>query len=109
MNGDLEGYPFQVLFAADAKDNVKITVRWPNDVPNVQSVRTVALMLHHISSGHWMPPMVASVRKHGVDSKQIDVSTEILREWSQATQIQVSDQVCVGPRQVFGRKTSEQD
>ena len=103
----LEGYPFQVLFAADAKDDVKVTVRWPKDASPAQSVRTVATMLHHISVGHWKPPMIAAVKKQGIDSGQPEVAGEVIREWGQATQVQVSDNICVSPRQVFARNNQQ--
>jgi len=102
-----DGFPFQVLFAADDKDNVRVTVRWPKGAPPAQSVRTVASMLHHISAGHWKPPMISSVKKQGEDSGQKDIAGEILREWGQATQVQVADNLCVGPRQVFMRNPQQ--
>jgi hypothetical protein len=100
----LHGFPFQVLFAADEKDNVRVTVRWPDDAPKAQSVRTIASMLHHVSMGHWKPQMVASVKRHGVNDQQTDVANEVLHEWGNATQTAVSDAVCVSPRNVFARK-----
>jgi len=103
----LEGYPFQVLFAANADDDVKITVRWPTDASPAQSVYTVATMLHHISAGHWRPPMVSAVKKQGIDSGQPEISGEVIREWGQATQIQMSDNICVSPRQVFARNNPQ--
>jgi len=100
----LAGHPFQVIFATDDKDNVRVTVRWPDDAPPAQAVRTIASMLHHIAAGHWKPPMIASVKKQGTECKQADVAGEILREWGQATQVQVADRICVPPRQVFARQ-----
>jgi len=97
----IQNYPFQVIFAADAKDNVKVTVRWPQDAVPFQTVRTIATMLHHISAGHWKPPMIESVKKYGTDAQQIDVSMEILREWGQARQAILSEATCVVPRSVF--------
>ena len=104
----LKDSPFQVLFATDAQNNVKVTVRWPYDAPYAQSVHIIASMLHHISAGHWKPPMIASVNKEGINCGQLEVAQEILHEWGRVTQIQTSDVVCVPPRQVFMHNNSEQ-
>jgi len=100
----LKGYPFQVIFGADAKDNVKVTVRWPEDAPPAQSVRTVATMLHHISAGHWKPPMISAVKKQGADQKQAEIAGQILQEWGGATHTTVADHTCVPPRAVFRQR-----
>ena len=60
-------------------------------------------MLNHIAAGHWKPPMIASVKKQGAEGKA-EVAGEILREWGQATQVQIADKLCVSPRQVFARQ-----
>jgi hypothetical protein len=100
----LDGFPFQVLFAADEKDNVRVTVRWPEEVPKAQSVRIISSILHHVSTGNWKPQMIASVKRQGLNDQQTDVASEILHEWGSATQVIVSDTVCVSPRNVFARK-----
>jgi len=97
----LRGYPFQVLFATDEKDNVKVTVRWPDDAPSAKCVRTISSMLQHISSGHWKPPMIASVKQHGMNTQQTDVAEQIILQWGNTTQNTVSDILCVPPRRVF--------
>ena len=100
----LKGYPFQVLFAADENDNVKITVRWSADAPPAKSVSIIASMLHHISAGHWKVPMVTAVKNNNADNQQVEVSDNILRQWTQAIQKVSPKATCVGPRQVFAKR-----
>lgn len=92
-----------MLFATDKDDNVRVTVRWPNDALPAKSVHTIASMLNHISSGHWKPPMIVSVKKQGVENQQTDIAGQILLEWGNITRIMVEDTTCISPRQVFAR------
>ncbi len=97
----LTGYPFQVLFATDHENNVKVTVRWPSDAPPANTVRTIALMLNHISTGNWKQAMASAVKKHGLETKQTEVTNEILCEWNDSMQVTISDNICVPPTLVF--------
>jgi len=97
----LEGFPFQVIFAVDYKNNVKVTVRWPPDAPPAQAVRTIASILHHSSSGHWKSPMIEATKKFGVENQQVEVSGQVLQQWAGANHKEVGSRLCVSPRQVF--------
>ncbi len=106
---DSDEYPFQVLFLADKKDNVKILIQWPNDIPKPQVVKTMGHMLNHISCGNWSPPMIAATQKFGEESGQKEIASEILHTWSnQVTEkkngsgmASSGGSVCVKPRHVF--------
>ena len=99
----LEGFPFQVIIAADAQDNVKATVRWPHDTPSANIVKTLAAMLHHISEGHWKPPMMAAVTECGNNQSQADVAVQIIQQWNNQSASVKADELCVKPSQVFRR------
>ena len=99
-----DGYPYQVIFAANDKDDVKVCVRWPVDGPPALSVRTLGAMLHHISEAHWKPPMISAVNKTGLEQKQPEIAGQILQQWGQATHETTGETLCVPPRQVFIRK-----
>jgi len=100
----LEGFPFQVIIAADENENVKMTVRWPDDAPPAVSTRIISSILHHVTSGHWKPPMINAVRTHGMESQSPDVAGQILLQWGSQTQEVVKDEICVSPRHVFLRQ-----
>lgn len=101
----LKDFPFQLLLAADTKDNVKVTVRWPDDALPAQAVHTISSMLHHVASGHWKPPMIKAVEKHGMENDQVETASQILQtlyqHWGQ--QPDMDNAVCVPPRRVFAR------
>jgi len=97
----LDGYPYQVIFAVDHKDNVKVTVRWPEDAPPAQTVRAIAHTLHHVSAGHWKAPMISATKHFGIEHNQGEVAGQILQQWAQAATKESSGRPCVSPRQVF--------
>jgi hypothetical protein len=99
----LKGFPYQVLFAADDKDNVKITIRWPQDSPKPRSVKTISTMLQHIGSGNWAIPTASSLKKAGEECGQEDVARQILNQWGSTLQPVATEQSCVLPRNVFTR------
>lgn len=108
----LDGYPYQFICAINEKDEVKITVRWPEDTLPAKTIRTISSMLYRLSAGDWTHPIINSVQKQGVKNKQIDVSSAIIQEWSLETQAAMdnnnSDTMCVSPRQVFAQSAGGQ-
>ena len=100
-NASLANFPFQLIVAADEEDNVKIVVRWPEEARPSTKVRTLAHMLHHVSEGHWKEPMINAVKKNGADTKEPEISGQILQQWGQAHQEVIGSTVCMPPRRVF--------
>jgi len=100
-------FPYQINFTANAQDKVKIVVRWPDDAPPAHNSRIISSMLHHISDGHWKPPMVESVYRYGMEKDQSEVASQIIQEWGQASQTTLHEALCVSPRQVFSTQEKQ--
>jgi len=106
----LKDFPFQLLLAADTEDNVKVTVRWPDDALPAQIIHTISSMLHHTASGHWKQPMWQAVEKHGIENdNQMNTVNKILetlyQQWGSLEDM--DNAVCVPPRRVFARNPEQ--
>ncbi len=102
----LDNFPFQVLFAADEQENVKITVRWPEDQRPSKAVSILSAMLCNITDGSWKPPIFSAVQKQGQETQQVDTANGILQAWSNIVKEFAENTVCVSPRQVFARNNN---
>jgi hypothetical protein len=101
----LDGFAYQLIFAVNEQNNVKITVRWPRDGSPAESVRAISSMLHHSSEGDWKMPMIAAVKRHGDENEEMEVANQIIHEWGQASQESAGEALCVPPSKVFARPT----
>lgn len=104
----MRDFPYQVIFAADEQDNVKIIVRWPDTAAKKDESHPISRMLNNISSGNWKSPTVDAVHAYGSENNQQATAVRILQEWGRLAKTepnypQFNDDLCMQPRNVFSR------